>query len=290
MDVDVTEPIPASAPLAERIRSQLSPSRVIAGVSTTVAVVAVAALVWPVGQEPEKPAAEPQRQVAVASAPAPRAQPVAAHPAPAVVPDVVAPVTPTPKKPAQEQISALPATGGSSWTSDLASPPAPVISSAPEAPVELPRFSWPQFDAGSIQPPWTAIIDSNAQNVAGTIASSVSGGVGGVGGGLLDFLGAVVTASSYVDQNVGLPSPDGFAALMLGPAVVGAGWPALPPPPAFDLTKLPPPPAFDFSKLPPPPAFDFSKLPPPPPLPPPPSLDNPLTKLPSITRAVGLPF
>ncbi|WP_280834501.1 hypothetical protein [Mycolicibacterium frederiksbergense] len=154
--------------------------------------------------------------------------------------------------------------------------PEPVVPSLPAAPAEMPSISWPQFDVGSMQPAWSALIDTNAQNTAGTIASSISGGVGGIGGGALNFLGAVITASVYGNQNVGLPSPDGLSALMLGPAAAGAGLPALP--------------QFDFSKLPPPPQFDFSKLPPPPQLPPPPSLDNPLTKLPSITKAVGLPF
>ncbi|MCV7365354.1 hypothetical protein [Mycolicibacterium neworleansense] len=289
----MTEPIPASLPLAERVRAQLSPSRIVAGVSTTVAVAAVGALVWVVGQEPEQqPAPENPRPVAVASAPAEHVQPVAAHPAPSIIPDVVPPMTPSPKPPSRST-SALPSTGGTSWNPGNMNRSAPAVPSLPEAPAEVPTISWPQFDAGSVQPPWTAIADANAQNVAGTIASSVSGGVGGIGGGALDFLGAVITAASYGNQNVGLPSPDGLAALMLGPAAVGAGMPALPPPPAFDFTKLPPPPSFDFSKLPPPPSFDFSKLPPPPalpPPPPPPSFDNPLTKLPSITRAVGLPF
>ncbi|NKZ14620.1 hypothetical protein HGA11_26905 [Mycolicibacterium septicum DSM 44393] len=292
MDVDVTEPIPVSAPLAERIRSQLSPSRVVAGVSTTVAVAAVGALVWVVGQEPETPAIEnPKPAAAALSAPAPHAQPVAAHSAPSVIPDVLPPVTPAPK-PRERPASALPATGGSSWSPAIASRSEPFVPSLPEAPAEVPSISWPQFDAGAMQPPWSALIDTNAQNTAGAIASSVSGGVGGIGGGALDFLGAVITAASYGNQNGGLPSPDGLAALMLGPTAA-ASLPALPPPPQFDFSKLPPPPQFDFSKLPPPPQFDFSKLPPPPqlpPPPPPPSFDNPLTHLPSITKAVGLPF
>ncbi|CDP85109.1 hypothetical protein BN975_02033 [Mycolicibacterium farcinogenes] len=293
MDVDVTEPISASVPLADRIRTQLSPSRIVAGVSTTVAVAAVGTLVWVVGHEPEKPAAESERPVAVAAAaPVPHAQQVAAHPAPSVIPDVLPSVTPSPKPPSRTT-SSLPIFGGPSRGASIASRSEPVLPSLPEAPAELPTISWPQFDAAAVQPPWSTLIDTNAQNTAGTIASSVSGGVGGIGGGALDFLGAVITAANYGNQNSGLPSPDGLTALMLGPAVAGAGMPALPPPPAFDFTKLPPPPAFDFSKLPPPPSFDFSKLPPPPalpPPPPPPSFDNPLTKLPSITRAVGLPF
>lgn len=294
MNVDVTEPISASVPLAERIRTQLSPSRIVAGVSTTVAVVAVGALVWVVGDEPEKPEAQTERPVAVAAAPVESAQPVAAHPtpSPSVIPDVLPSVAPSPK-PQSRTTSLLPAPAGPSRSSNIVSRSEPVLPSLPEAPAEVPSISWPQFDTAAMQPPWSALIDTNAQNTAGTIASSVSGGVSGIGGGALDFLSAVITVADYGNQNGGLPSPDGLTALMLGPAVAGAGVPALPPPPQFDFTKLPPPPAFDFSKLPPPPAFDFSKLPPPPPppaLPPPPSLDNPLTKLPSITRAVGLPF
>ncbi len=292
MDVDVTEPIPASAPLAERIRQKLSPSHIVAGVSTTVAIAAVAALVAVIGQEPDKPAAETPRPAAVASAPVEHAQPIAAHPAPSVVPEAAAPVTPSPK-PSARSASMLPTAAAAGRNSALLDPPAPSVPSLPEVQAEVPTISWPEFDAGSMQPPWSALLDTNAQNTAGTIASSISGGVGGIGGGVMDFLGAVITASSYGNQRVGLPSSDGLAALMLGPAAVGAGLPALPPPPAFDFSKLPPPPQFDFSKLPPPPAFDFSKLPPPPalpPPPPPPSLDNPLTHLPSITRAIGLPF
>lgn len=291
MDVDVTEPIPASAPLAERIRQELSPSRIVAGVSTTVAVAAVAALVWVVGQEPDQPVAEAPEPAAVASAPAQRApidaQPVAANSAPSVVPDVVAPVTPSPKPPNRTG-SLLPATSGTSPSSGLVSQPAPALPTLPSAPAELPTVSWPQFDAASINPPWAQLIAPavNSQDTANTVASAISGAAGGIGGGALNFLGAVIMASTNGNQNIGFPAPDGLSALMLAPAA-GA---ALPPPPAFDFSKLPPPPAFDFSKLPPPPSFDFSKLPPPPPLPPPPSLDNPLTKLPSITRAVGLPF
>ncbi|WKG04733.1 hypothetical protein [Mycolicibacterium sp. HK-90] len=287
----MTEPIPAAAPLAERIRQELSPSRIVAGVSTTVAVAAVAALVWVVGQEPDQPAAEAPKPAAVASAPARQApveaQPVAAHSAPSVVPDVMAPVTPSPKPPSRTG-SLLPATSGTNPSSGLVSRPAPAVPSLPAAPAELPTVSWPQFEAPSFTPPpWAQLVaGANAQDTAGTVASAISGAAGGIGGGALNFLGAVIMASTNGNQNIGLPAPDGLSALMLAPA---AGM-TLPPPPAFDFSKLPPPPAFDFSKLPPPPSFDFSKLPPPPPLPPPPSLDNPLTKLPSITRAVGLPF
>ncbi|MDO3634686.1 hypothetical protein Q2100_02875, partial [Mycolicibacterium sp. KC 300] len=81
MDDEATEPIRQATPLTGRVRQQLTPSRIVAGVSTAIAVAAVGALIWVVGQQPaDSAAAKDPGPAAVASAPRVTAQPVAARP------------------------------------------------------------------------------------------------------------------------------------------------------------------------------------------------------------------
>ncbi|WP_280827064.1 hypothetical protein [Mycobacterium sp. OTB74] len=299
----MTGPILVPVALGERIRRELSPSRVIAGISTTVAVVAVGALLWVVGQDPAGPTVESPKPAVVASVPVEHVQPIAAHPTEPAAAEAAAPVAPSPK-PSAPPASMLPATGGTTRSSDTFNHTAPIFGSPPDLPAEAeapavpaeaeapavraeaPAISWPWFDSSSVPP--LDPFGSSAQSTASTIASAISGPVGGVGGGVLDVLGAIITASTYASQSGGTSTPNGLASLLL-PSVTNAGL-GLPGLPSFDLTKLPPPPSFDLTKLPPPPSFDLTKLPPLPPPPPLPSLGNPLAMLPSPTRAIGLPF
>ncbi|KWX25739.1 hypothetical protein AFM11_00090 [Mycolicibacterium wolinskyi] len=306
MDVDVTEPIPEVTTLAERVQGQLSPSRIIAGISTTVAVVAVGALIWVTGQQPDTAPPE-SPSPAVASGPAAHAQPVAAHPP---APQAALPAPPSTPAPAPAP-SAAPAASSTGGLADLFKPP---TATAPRSPStsetsgdsQAPTISWPGFDTG-FRPDasWApSLAAANAAPSADAVIAAVSGTAGWVGGGALDVLGDIIIASSNGRQNPGVPQPTSLAALMLGPAATaGTGLPSLPPPPQVDWSKLPPPnvdlskippPNVDLSKIPPPqmPQVDWSKIPPPQ-LPPPPQMpriEDPFAKLPSITRAVGLPF
>lgn len=307
MDVEVTEPIPELTTLSERVREQLSPSRIIAGISTTVAVVAVTALIWVTGEQPDATPPE-SPSAAVASGPAAHAQPVAAHP---VAPEAA----PPPLESASTPVSPPPTSAVASSPSgvaDLFQPPTPRSSSTP-ASEDSPRATWPRFDSASRPesfwqpPPLVAPPGLNPQVSGDAIIGAVSGTAGWVGGGALDVLGDIIIASSSGNRNPAAPQPDSLAALMLGPAAAaGPGRPSLPAPPQLDWSKIAPP-NVDWSKI-PPPNVDWSKIPPPqvppplqvdwskippPQLPPPPQMpriEDPFAKLPSITRAIGLPF
>ncbi|OMC38898.1 hypothetical protein A5740_02265 [Mycobacterium sp. GA-1841] len=335
MDVEETEPIPTVTTRAEQIRGQLTPSRVIAGVSTTVAVVAVAALIGVTTKRPDTAPAENTSPAVAASppvvhtpatgpaeAPAP-AEPVAAR---SVTPNLEAllptsPSTSAPKPPAAAT-SAIDSGGGladifavpniSSDPAVSAAPPAPAVSAAPPAaavspPAQLPAAAapaWPTFDFGTAYDSWqTAAAAANAAPAVNAVISAVTGTTGWVGNGALNVLADfLITWANQNGQNPwgnpAVPPADSLAALMLGPAVTAGAniptvdWTKVPPPQLapIDWTKVPPPqlPSIDWTKIPPPqlPPIDWTKIPPPQL----PHFEDPFAKLPSITRAIGLPF
>lgn len=319
MDVDVTEPIPevtTSTPgRVEQIRSRLTPSRIIAGISTTVAVVAVAALIAVVTERPEtqpvedtgQAVASPTRAPAPAAVPTPApAQPVAAHSV-SMVPEALLPASPS--TPAPAPAAAVPTSGGladifGARPKPVASSPAPSAASRPAPAPSAPAPAWPALDLAQANSQWqTAVAAANAQPAVNAVVGTVTGTTGWVGSGAMNVLGELLVAwinqnGQIPGQNPAVPPADGLAALLLGPtAAAGAGlpavnWSAVPPPqlPPVDWTKIPPPqlPPIDWTKIPPPqlPPIDWTKIPPPQL----PHFDDPFARLPSITRAVGLPF
>ncbi|AKS35762.1 hypothetical protein [Mycolicibacterium goodii] len=318
MDVDVAEPIPevtTSTPgRVEQIRSRLTPSRIIAGISTTVAVVAVAALIAVVTERPEtqpvedtgRAVASPTASPAPAAVPTPApAQPVAAHSV-SMVPEALLPASPS--TPAPAPAAAAPTSGG--LVDIFGARPRPVASSAPSAAprpapaTTTPAPAWPALDLAQANSQWqSAVAAANAQPAVNAVVGTVTGTTGWVGSGAMNVLGELLVAwinqnGQIPGQNPAVPPADGLAALLLGPtAAAGAGlpavnWSAVPPPqlPPVDWTKIPPPqlPPVDWTKIPPPqlPPIDWTKIPPPQL----PHFDDPFARLPSITRAVGLPF
>jgi hypothetical protein len=294
VDVEVTEPIPevtTSIPgRVEQIRDQLTPSRIVAGISTTVAVVAVAALIAVTtdkadtapAEETSRAAASPQTS-APAAAPA---QPVAAHSV-VPMPDALLPASPSTPAPA------APAGGGlADIFTARPKPAAPAASAVTPKPAPVASApNWPVFDLGQANSQWqSAVAAANAQPAVNAVVGTVTGTTGWVGNGAMDILGNLLV--SWVNQNGQIPGQnppvppaDGLAALLLGPtAAAGAGLPAV------DWSTIPPPqlPPIDWTKIPPPqlPPIDWTKIPPPQM----PYFEDPFAKLPSITRAIGLPF
>ncbi|OBG88873.1 hypothetical protein A5699_15865 [Mycobacterium sp. E802] len=299
MDVEVTEPTPTVTTRAEQIRGQLTPSRIVAGISTTVAVVAVAALIGVTTKRPETapaentgPAVAASSPAAPAPAPAP-AKPVAAH---SVAPNLEALLPTSPSTSAPKPVAAAtPAIDSGGGLADIfavptvppakvvsPAPPAPAVSAAPAAvpPASAAAPAWPALDfgLGPVNPAWqSAIAAANAQPGIDALISAVTGTTGWVGNGALNVLANFLIAWDNQNRqnpwgNPAVPPADGLSALMLGPAVAaGANLPAV------DWTKVPPPqlPPIDWTKIPPPQLPHF---------------EDPFAKLPSITRAIGLPF
>ncbi|ULN48995.1 hypothetical protein MI170_06395 [Mycolicibacterium goodii] len=312
---DVTEPIPSVADSTpgrvELIRSQLTPSRIIAGISTTVAVVAVAALITVTTEQADtapvedKVAASPSTPAPAApTTPAP-AQPIAAH---SLAPEVLLPASPSA---APTPAAAPPAADFNGGLGDIFTTPARSAAPPrrPAAPRPAPAASganptWPAVDLGQINSQWqSAVAVANAQPAVNAVVGTVTGTTGWVGNGAMNILGELLVAwvnqnGQIPGQNPAVPPADGLAALLLGPtAAAGAGlptvdWSMVPPPqlPPIDWTKVPPPqlPPIDWTKVPPPqlPPIDWTKIPPPQL----PHFDDPFARLPSITRAIGLPF
>lgn len=301
MDVDTTEPIPeVTSPnpgRAERVRSQLTPSRILAGISTTVAVGSVAALIAVTTQQADTaPVEDTSRAVASPQNPAPApesapAQPVAAHSV-APIPDALLPAPPSTPAPAP------PPSDMSGGLADIftarpkpAAPAARPLNPAPAPVASAPNPAWPALDLGQIDSSWQqAVAVANAQPAVNAVVSTVTGTTGWVGNGAMNILGELLVAwvnqnGQIPGQNPAVPPADGLAALLLGPtAAAGAGLPAV------DWSKIPPPqmPVIDWTMIPPPqmPVIDWSKIPPPQM----PYFEDPFAKLPSITRAIGLPF
>ncbi|OKH64271.1 hypothetical protein EB74_10570 [Mycobacterium sp. SWH-M5] len=315
MGADVTEPIPSVADSTpgrvELLRSQLTPSRIIAGISTTVAVVAVAALITVTTEQADtapvedKVAASPSTPAPAApTTPAP-AQPIAAH---SLAPEVLLPASPSA---APTPAAAPPVADFSGGLGDIFTTPARSAAPPrqPAAPRPAPAASganptWPAVDLGQINSQWqSAVAVANAQPAVNAVVGTVTGTTGWVGNGAMNILGELLVAwvnqnGQIPGQNPAVPPADGLAALLLGPtAAAGAGlptvdWSMVPPPqlPPIDWTKVPPPqlPPIDWTKVPPPqlPPIDWTKIPPPQL----PHFDDPFARLPSITRAIGLPF
>ncbi|MBU8815781.1 hypothetical protein KL864_07650 [Mycolicibacterium goodii] len=315
MGADVTEPIPSVADSTpgriELLRSQLTPSRIIAGISTTVAVVAVAALITVTTEQADtapvedKVAASPSTPAPAApTTPAP-AQPIAAH---SLAPEVLLPASPSA---APTPAAAPPVADFSGGLGDIFTTPARSAAPPrrPAAPRPAPAASganptWPAVDLGQINSQWqSAVAVANAQPAVDAVVGTVTGTTGWVGNGAMNILGELLVAwvnqnGQIPGQNPAVPPADGLAALLLGPtAAAGAGlptvdWSMVPPPqlPPIDWTKVPPPqlPPIDWTKVPPPqlPPIDWTKIPPPQL----PHFDDPFARLPSITRAIGLPF
>lgn len=299
---DVTEPIPSVADSTpgriELLRSQLTPSRIIAGISTTVAVVAVAALITVTTEQADtapvedKVAASPSTPAPAApTTPAP-AQPIAAH---SLAPEVLLPASPSA---APTPAAAPPVADFSGGLGDIFTTPARSAAPPrrPAAPRPAPAASganptWPAVDLGQINSQWqSAVAVANAQPAVDAVVGTVTGTTGWVGNGAMNILGELLVAwvnqnGQIPGQNPAVPPADGLAALLLGPtAAAGAGLPTV------DWSMVPPPqlPPIDWTKVPPPqlPPIDWTKIPPPQL----PHFDDPFARLPSITRAIGLPF
>ncbi|OMB94376.1 hypothetical protein A5733_14470 [Mycobacterium sp. NS-7484] len=316
MDVEVTEPTPTVTARAEQIRGQLTPSRIVAGISTTVAVVAVAALIGVTTKRPETAPAENTGPAVAASSPAAPAPAPALAPAPAkpvaahsVAPNLEALLPTSPSASAPKPVAAAtPAIDSGGGLADIfavptvppakvvsPAPPVPAVSAAPAAvpPASAAAPAWPALDfgLGPVNPAWqSAVAAANAQPGIDALISAVTGTTGWVGNGALNVLANFLIAWDNQNRqnpwgNPAVPPADGLSALMLGPAVAaGANLPAV------DWTKVPPPqlPPIDWTKIPPPqlPPIDWTKIPPPQL----PHFEDPFAKLPSITRAIGLPF
>lgn len=309
MDADVTEPIPSVADSTpgrvELIRSQLTPSRILAGISTTVAVVAVAALVTVTTQQadtapledtvaasPSTPAPSTPAPAAPTSAPA---QPIAAH---SMAPEVLMPTSPS----AAPTPAAAPPADLSGGLGDIFTAPArsaaparqpavPRPAPAASGPASATNPAWPALDLGQVNSQWQqAVAVANAQPAVNAVVGTVTGTTGWVGNGAMNILGELLVAwvnqnGQIPGQNPAVPPADGLAALLLGPtAAAGAGLPTV------DWSMVPPPalPPIDWTKIPPPqlPPIDWTKIPPPQI----PQFQDPFAQLPSITRAIGLPF
>ena len=306
MDADVTEPIPSVADSTpgrvELIRSQLTPSRILAGISTTVAVVAVAALVTVTTQQADTApledtvAASPSTPAPAApTTPAP-AQPIAAR---SMAPEVLLPASPST---APTPAAAPPAADLSGGLGDIFTAPArsaaparqpavPRPAPAASGPASATNPAWPALDLGQVNSQWQqAVAVANAQPAVNAVVGTVTGTTGWVGNGAMNILGELLVAwvnqnGQIPGQNPAVPPADGLAALLLGPtAAAGAGLPTV------DWSMVPPPalPPIDWTKIPPPqlPPIDWTKIPPPQI----PQFQDPFAQLPSITRAIGLPF
>lgn len=272
MDADVTEPIPSVADSTpgrvELIRSQLTPSRILAGISTTVAVVAVAALVTVTTQQADTAPLE-DTVAASPSTPAPAAAP------PADLSGGLGDIFTAPAR------SAAPAR----------QPAVPRPAPAASGPASATNPAWPALDLGQVNSQWQqAVAVANAQPAVNAVVGTVTGTTGWVGNGAMNILGELLVAwvnqnGQIPGQNPAVPPADGLAALLLGPtAAAGAGLPTV------DWSMVPPPalPPIDWTKIPPPqlPPIDWTKIPPPQI----PQFQDPFAQLPSITRAIGLPF
>jgi hypothetical protein len=270
---DVTEPVPAPAPVAAPARM----SRLTLGIG----VAGFAALLCAGGTvvytsshksaDVEMPAIS-----AVASPPPPKLAP----PPVSSTPDPASTMFSTAPKPAQGSAVASGRTSNSAAT--------------------LPDFSLPAFDWNPPPPPelpavdWSALMGqvaaANTASQAGAIIGPIAGTAGTVFAGTTSLVGDLILASAYNGNGmtagvnpitallsvIGAPAattaaPNAFAALQSLPPI---GLP--PPPPAIGLP--PPPDLMNPLGLPPPPdLMNPLGLPPPPPigLPPPPNL-NPL--------------
>jgi len=305
VDADVTEPIPSVADSTpgrvELIRSQLTPSRILAGISTTVAVVAVAALVTVTTQQADTApledtvAASPSTPAPAApTTPAP-AQPIAAR---SLAPEVLMPASPsTAPTPAAAPPADLSGGLGDIFTAPARSaaparqPAVPRPAPAASGPASATNPAWPALDLGQVNSQWQqAVAVANAQPAVNAVVGTVTGTTGWVGNGAMNILGELLVAwvnqnGQIPGQNPAVPPADGLAALLLGPtAAAGAGLPTV------DWSMVPPPalPPIDWTKIPPPqlPPIDWTKIPPPQI----PQFQDPFAQLPSITRAIGLPF
>jgi hypothetical protein len=300
MDDEATEPIRQATPLTDRVRQELTPSRIVAGVSTAVALVAVGALIWVVGHQPaESAAALDPGPAAVDSAPRVTAQPVAARPV-AASPAPAAPQA----VPAPEPSSALAPAANSTAAArnPMFSPirPATKPPSAAPRPAAAPRpeaAPRPNFDFTPVRPenfwsPAQVPAGVDAQRTVDTVVGAVTGTAGWVGNGVVDILSAMIIANGNGNWAGGPQTPEAALGALLLPALTtGPGMPnSLPaldlstlPPPNLDFMRNVPPPNLDFLRNIPPPNLDVTKIPPPnldflqsippPQMPPPPNLD-----------------